>query len=608
MNALRFFGVLFIAVIITASPAFAEAESVQLPPHESLLPAGSEGKFKIRASKELSAKLSQGTPKQQPFATSFIAETIEGSTERPHFAIGASTRVSAKIGKKEVILLRFYARTISSVHESGSAMATVVFQETRAPHAKSLGRPFGPSQSWMRYDFPFIARKDYPEGDATIDFWLNTTGRKQILEIGGIELLRFPPGTEINNLPMTRASYVGGHPGAPWREEALTRIEELRKATFLVRVIDASGNPVPNAQVHGQMQRQAFRFGTAGPAELLVASSPDGKRYQETVRRLFNTWVFDNNLKWPRANNADNAKAVEGAYQWLAANGITNIRGHTLVWGSRKKTPSSVHNLEPVALRAAMKTRVQEAIAKHRGKVYVWDVVNEAVTENDLFEVAGWQTFPDIFRWARAADPDLKLAYNDFALHGDGQQARIDKVAFLKEHGAPLDVIGDQGHIYDTNLPSPKSLLSTWDRFGQYAPNLEVTELDVSSFDDQLQADYLRDFLIAAYSHPKMQAVVLWGFWEGSHWMADRGAHLFKKDWTPRQSAKVLEELIKKTWWTDVQTRTDANGEAQIRGFLGDYRVTASANGMQGEAAWVLAKGTGDQSGNLSISIRQKKP
>ena len=53
------------------------------------------------------------------------------------------------------------------------------------------------------------------------------------------------------------------------------------------------------------------------------------------------------------------------------------------------------------------------------------------------------------------------------------------------------------------------------------------TELDINLADEQLQADYFRDFLVASASHPNINGIVLWGFWESQHWRHD--AALFRK-------------------------------------------------------------------------------
>src|SRR5438045_8528998 len=50
------------------------------------------------------------------------------------------------------------------------------------------------------------------------------------------------------------------------------------------------------------------------------------------------------------------------------------------------------------------------------------------------------------------------------------------------------------------------------------ATNRRITELDIDSNDDKLQADYLRDFLPASFSHPNTNGLLMWGSWEPAHW------------------------------------------------------------------------------------------
>ena len=44
---------------------------------------------------------------------------------------------------------------------------------------------------------------------------------------------------------------------------------------------------------------------------------------------------------------------------------------------------------------------------------------------------------------------------------------------------------------------------------------VRITELDIDSNDEELQADYFRDFLTASFSHPNINGIMIWGFWEG---------------------------------------------------------------------------------------------
>jgi endo-1,4-beta-xylanase len=95
------------------------------------------------------------------------------------------------------------------------------------------------------------------------------------------------------------------------------------------------------------------------------------------------------------------------------------VRGHTLAWHSQQ--PRWMQVMEGPALRSALVNHINRVASHYRGKIYAWDVVNEAFadggsggrrdsnlqrTGNDWIEVA--------FRTARAADPGAKLCYNDY--------------------------------------------------------------------------------------------------------------------------------------------------------------------------------------------------
>ena len=79
--------------------------------------------------------------------------------------------------------------------------------------------------------------------------------------------------------------------------------------------------------------------------------------------------------------------------------------------------------------------------------------------------------------------------------------------------------------------------------------------------------------MITAFSHEAIDGFIMWGF---------RGADkyiLYDKDYNPRPSLAVWQDLIYNKWWTDESGVTDNNGAFNVRGYYGDYDVTASANG-----------------------------
>jgi hypothetical protein len=71
---------------------------------------------------------------------------------------------------------------------------------------------------------------------------------------------------------------------------------------------------------------------------------------------------------------------------------------------------------------------------------------------------------------------------------------------------------------------------------------------------------------------------------------------MFRTDWSRKPAADVWERLVTKEWWTDVTVRTDARGVAKVRGFLGDYAVSAAGTelrlplGKEGAKARIRAR------------------
>ena len=133
-------------------------------------------------------------------------------------------------------------------------------------------------------------------------------------------------------------------------------------------------------------------------------------------------------------------------------------------------------------------------------------------------------------------------------------------------------------HFGLTSLTPPEELLEVYDDFAEIAPRLQLSEFDVEAGDDEeLQADYYRDVMLASFSHPNFDAIVQWGFWENAHWKPH--AALWRKDWTLKPAGEVFVDLVTKQWWTDELVKSGVSGEAAVRGFLGDYEFSVSRGG-----------------------------
>ena len=101
-------------------------------------------------------------------------------------------------------------------------------------------------------------------------------------------------------------------------------------------------------------------------------------------------------------------------------------------------------------------------------------------------------------------------------------------------------------------------MLELLDQFAAFGKDLQVTEFDVAVADEQVQADYTRDFLTVCFSHPAIKGFMIWGFWEGAHWKPS--AAMIRRDWSTKPNYDAWNDLIYRQWWTDTRGVTAGDG------------------------------------------------
>ncbi|MDR6943864.1 endo-1,4-beta-xylanase [Mucilaginibacter pocheonensis] len=193
----------------------------------------------------------------------------------------------------------------------------------------------------------------------------------------------------------------------------------------------------------------------------------------------------------------------EGVYNWKNSDKIVDfavshhikIRGHNLLWHNQEaawmfKGP----NGEPVTkelLLQRLKDHVFAVAGRYKGKIYAWDVVNEAVDDgNDttqIYRKSNWYNIcngPDFieaaFRYAHEADPQAKLYYNDYNSEHPVKREKIYKLLkkLIEDH-VPIDGVGMQAH-WKLNDPSPAELRKALDEVTSLGLKVQFTELDIT--------------------------------------------------------------------------------------------------------------------------------
>lgn len=414
-----------------------------------------------------------------------------------------------------------------------------------------------------------------------------------------------------------QTTYQGREHDAPWRAEARERIEQYRMADVVVKVLDSENNPVPDAQVHLRMKSHAFPFGSAVGAAWLTGDSSDSEQYRNIVAHNYNQVVLENDLKfgpWEsgKTNPLGSTYRMEqtfAALEWLKNHDIA-VRGHYLAWGWTNRYRFFREEMgQPEEFLEIKLDHIREKMMSVGNLVQEWDALNHPLSRDGretLETVYGSEIYLDILRLARELQPEIDLYINEGGLLPirARSQENLDEyevlITRLLEQGAPLDGIGFMGHMAKHTLRPPEDLLRIIDRFAAFGLPVKITEFDVifgkkaqlydfADWELELQADYTRDFMTAMFSHPAVNGIIMWGFWEGRHWYP--GAALYRHDWSIKPNGQAWMDLVFDEWWTDVQGMSDAHGMFEHRGFLGDYEVEVNYGDTSITLPVTLSKG-----------------
>ncbi|MDO8952411.1 MAG: endo-1,4-beta-xylanase, partial [Draconibacterium sp.] len=516
-----------------------------------------------------SGTLTQVTVTDQPFTKAI--RYVTGPNVLNFWDTQIQFPSAAGIAVNDVILITFYARTISSLQEEGTGAATVII-ENATSYAKEISTKLTIGKEWKQY---FASVKSKSTWTSTqVRYALFTGFPSQTIEVADVKFLNYKTSLTLNDLPITEITYTGQAADAAWRVPAGERINQIRKGMVDITVYDEQGQPVENADVSIEMTRHKFGFGSAIPASVFINNAT----FRNKVYELFNEVVFENDLKWPQFN-PNSTLNIRRSLDSLDRHKIA-VRGHNVIWPSWKFLPTSLKTLEtnPVALRVAIDKHIDEVTQFTKDRLNDWDVINEPYSEKDIMAILGDEVMADWFKRVRNNDRMVKLYLNDYSiLSGGGQDTRkqdyyFNLVKYIDEKGGKVDGIGFQGH-FGSDLTSPAKVYSIIERFAALGKEIKITEHDINVTQRQVQADYTRDFMTICFSHEAVKSFLFWGFWANSHWLPE-GA-LFNSDWTIRPHGEAYKDLVFSQWWTKkTDSITNAQGKISFDGFLGTYKYT----------------------------------
>jgi GH35 family endo-1,4-beta-xylanase len=277
----------------------------------------------------------------------------------------------------------------------------------------------------------------------------------------------------------------------------------------------------------------------------------------------------------------------EANWNWTQPDALVNFCaeksmktvGHTLVW-HQQTSPWFFENATREIALERLRAHILTLVGRYKGRLIGWDVVNEAISDGGD-EITGatenlrnsrWlQTVgPDFllqaFRFAREADPDVALHYNDYSIEsGFKHQSSLVLLKRLINEGAPITTVGIQGHWSLTGL-TPERFEQIDRAIENYAAlklKVAITELDVTLSGtgggqlggaargtppppptaDQLQAQaeaYAKLFAIFVKHRDAIDRVTFWGLHDRRSWRSGASPLAFDREGQPKPALDAI--------------------------------------------------------------------
>jgi endo-1,4-beta-xylanase len=160
------------------------------------------------------------------------------------------------------------------------------------------------------------------------------------------------------------------------RRTAVALTVLLAGASAGVAAVALTGTAQAGTTLGASAAERGRYYGTAVAAGKLGDST-----YVGILNREFNMVTAENEMKW------DATEPSRGNFSYTGGDRILNqalgngsrVRGHALLWHSQE--PGWAQSLSGSTLRSAMMNHVTQVATHYRGKIYAWDVVNEAFAD-----------------------------------------------------------------------------------------------------------------------------------------------------------------------------------------------------------------------------------
>ena len=305
------------------------------------------------------------------------------------------------------------------------------------------------------------------------------------------------------------------------------------------------------------------------------------------IKKEFNSITAENDMK------PGEIHPKEGVWNWERADKIANfcrengikLRGHCLCWHSQFAdwmfTDSKGKPVKKEVFYERLREHIHTVVNRYKDIVYAWDVVNEAMADDGRswpgreqspyrqsrhFQLCGDEFIAKAFQFAREADPNALLFYNDYSCVDEGKRERIyNMVKKMKDAGVPIDGIGMQGH-YNIYFPSEEQLEKAIVRFKELVNHIHITELDlrmnqemggqlhgfsrgeakpIPAYMNTLQTDqYARLFKVFRRHKDVIDCVTFWNLGDRDSWLGVNNHPLpFDENYRPKACYRAIRNF-----------------------------------------------------------------
>jgi GH35 family endo-1,4-beta-xylanase len=277
----------------------------------------------------------------------------------------------------------------------------------------------------------------------------------------------------------------------------------------------------------------------------------------------------------------------EDTWNWTQADALVNFcsekgmktYGHTLVWHSQTN-PWFFEGADRETALRRLRAHILTLVGRYKDRIVGWDVVNEAINDGGDATTAATENLrnsrwlqtvgPDFllqaFKFAREADPNVALHYNDYNIEsGFKHQSSLVLLKRLIGEGAPMTTVGIQGHWSVTNL-TPQKFEQIDQAISNYKAlklKVAITELDVTLTGAgggqlggrgrgepppaptpealQAQADaYGKLFALFVKHRDAIDRVTFWGLHDRRSWRSGQSPLAFDREGRPKPALEAI--------------------------------------------------------------------